>query len=136
MFLLDTNVISALRQRKRAPKALLKWAEETSSDEMYMSAVTLLELEIGTLLMERKDGAQGRVLRTWLERTIVPMFAGRILPVDESVARRCAALHVPDPHAERDAMLAATALVHEMTIVTRNVSDFELTGVEILNPWD
>ena len=136
MFLLDTNVISALRQRKKAPKSLLTWADRTSSDEMFMSAITLLELEIGTLSMERKDRAQGRVLRSWLDATIVPMFTERILPVDARIAKRCAALHVPDPRAERDAMIAATALVHGMTIVTRNVVDFAKTGVAIYNPWD
>lgn len=136
MFLLDTNVISALRQRRKAPKSLLQWADGTPSDEMYMSAVTLLELEIGTLLMERKDRAQGRVLRTWLDDTIVPMFTERILPIDASVARRCASLHVPDRKADRDALIAATALVHGMIVVTRNVADFVTTGVEIINPWD
>jgi len=136
MFILDTNVISALRRRRNAPKQLLTWAKETAHDVIYISVITLLELEIGILSMERKDVAQGRLLRTWLERTILPEFNGRILDVDSTIAMQCARLHVPDPRAERDALIAATALVHGMAIVTRNVSDFAGTGVQIVNPWD
>jgi predicted nucleic acid-binding protein len=76
------------------------------------------------------------VLRTWLDTLVLPEFDGRTLPVDTAVAQRCSRLHVPDPRAERDALIAATALVHGMTVVTRNVADFEPSGVPILNPWE
>jgi predicted nucleic acid-binding protein len=97
--------------------------------------ITSLELELGTLLAERRDRSRGKILRAWLDDHVLPAFADRILPVDTAVARRSAALHVPDPRPIRDALIAATALVHGMTVVTRNVSDFESTGARVVNPW-
>jgi predicted nucleic acid-binding protein len=105
-------------------------------ESLFLSSITVLELELGILLVERRDSAQGARLRRWLHQQILPTFADRILPVDTAVALRCAALHVPDPHAERDAMIAATALVHGLTVVARNISDFEGTGATTLNPWE
>jgi len=102
---------------------------------LYLSVISLLELERGVLQIHRRDTKQGSLLRTWMTKQVLPAFEGRILPVDVQVAFRCAALHVPDPRSERDALIAATALVHDMTIVTRNVADFEACGVPILNPW-
>jgi hypothetical protein len=102
---------------------------------IFISVITVLELEFGALSIDRKDKAQGLVLRSWIDNQILPRFEGRILPIDTAVAQRCAKLHVPDPRAERDALIAATALVHGMTIVTRNTADFEPTGVQIFNPW-
>jgi hypothetical protein len=88
------------------------------------------------LLVERRDRAQGKILRTWLEARVLPAFEDRILPIDTAVVRRCAPLHVPDPHTDRDALIAATALVHGLTVVTRNSSDFRRTGVKLVNPWE
>lgn len=102
---------------------------------VFLSAIAVLELEMGVLRMERRDTAQGALLRTWLERQVLPTFSGRILTVDTAVARRCAALHVPDRRSDRDALIAATAIVHGMTVVTRNTADFEPTRVAMLNPW-
>jgi len=136
MFVLDTNVVSELRRPLKAAPQVLAWAAATPLAHFYLSSITLLELELGILLMERKDAAQGAVLRMWLDRQVMPRFEGRILAVDSAVALRCASLHVPDPRAERDALIAATALVHGMTVVTRNVADFVATGVKLLNPWD
>lgn len=137
MFVLDTNVVSELRKAKsgRADPNVTAWAAGVVPASLYLSAITILELEAGVLLVERRDLAQGAVLRAWLERQVLAAFAGRVLAVDVAVAQRCARLHVPDPRAERDALIAATALVHGMTVVTRNVADFEPTGVAILNPW-
>jgi len=137
MYLLDTNVVSELRKAKvgKANKNVTKWAKSVSATSMFLSAITILELETGILLIERRDPAQGTLLRTWLDQHVLPAFSGRILAIDVAVAQRCAQLHVPNPHADRDALIAATALVHGMTVVTRNVADFESTGVEILNPW-
>jgi predicted nucleic acid-binding protein len=103
---------------------------------LHISAITILELEIGILQVQRRDARQGELLRTWFDTLVLPEFQGRILPVDTAVARSCARLHVPDPRAERDALIAATALVHGMTVVTRNLADFAPTGVPLLNPWD
>ena len=135
MFVLDTNVVSQLRRPEKADRKVLAWATMTPLASIFLSVVTLLELELGALSIARKDEAQGRVLRSWIDDQILPRFEGRMLAIDAAVALRCASLHVPDPRAERDALIAATALVHGMTIVTRNVADFERTGVQILNPW-
>lgn len=138
MFVLDTNVVSELRKAKsgKADPKVTAWATAQQPVGLYISAITVLELEMGILQVGRRDAAQGTLLRAWLEQHVLPAFSGRILPIDELVARRCAALHVPDPRSERDALIAATALVHGMTVVTRNVADFGATGVGLLNPWE
>jgi predicted nucleic acid-binding protein len=138
MFILDTNVISELRKVRlgRADANVVRWADSVEAVDLYISTITVQELEIGVLLAERRDPPQGAVLRTWLDQHVLPAFNGRILPVDTAVAQRSARLHVPDPRPLRDGLIAATALVHGMTVVTRNVSDFEPCGVAWLNPWD
>jgi toxin FitB len=136
MFVLDTNVLSELRQPRKSNPKVLAWALSQPVAAQFVSAITVLELELGVLQNERKDAAEGAVLRAWLDRKVLPQFAGRILPLDQAVALRCARLHVPDPRAERDAIIAATALVHGMTIVTRNAIDFEATGASVINPWN
>ncbi|MDO8296534.1 MAG: type II toxin-antitoxin system VapC family toxin [Caulobacter sp.] len=137
MFLLDTNVVSELRKAKRgrADTNVVVWTANTPTRDTFISAVTILELEMGVLIVGRRDPQQGRVLRRWMEDQVVAVFEDRILAVDEAVARRAAALHVPDPRPDRDALIAATALVHGMTVVTRNIGDFAPTGVSLLNPW-
>jgi predicted nucleic acid-binding protein len=135
MFLLDTNVISELRRPDKADARVLAWAAASPLAVFYLSAISVLELELGVLTLERRDAAQGQVLRAWLDGQILPQFEGRILPVDTAVALECARLHVPDPRSHRDAMIAATAMVHGMTVATRNVSDFAPTGVRTFNPW-
>lgn len=136
MFILDTNVVSALRRPERAAPRLVAWAASAPVADYFLSAITVLELELGVRLKERKDAAQGASLREWLEGQVLPRFEGRILCIDTAVARRCAVLHVPDPRAERDALIAATALVHGMTVATRNVADFAPSGVPTCNPWN
>ncbi len=135
MYLLDTNVVSELRRGVRADTRVRAWAEKTPLDHFWLSTISLLELEIGVLRMERRDSAQGVLLREWLEQWVLPQFQERMLGVDVNVARACAKLHVPDPRAERDAMIAATALTHGLTVVTRDTSDFEPMGVPVFNPW-
>lgn len=137
MYLLDTNVISELRKDSsgKAHENVIAWSKTVATDSLYISVITIMELEIGLLSVQRKDAIQGQLLRRWVDEQVVPVFARRIVPIDVAVAQCCAALHVPDPRSERDALIAATALVHGMTVVTRNVSDFESSGVKILNPW-
>lgn len=135
MFLLDTNVISELRRPDTADRTVVAWAGAIPAASFFLSAISILEIELGALLIARRDAAQGAVLRSWIDDQILPRFEARILAVDTAVAQRCARLHVPDPHAERDALIAATAMVHGLTVVTRNVADFESTGVALLNPW-
>jgi len=138
MYLLDTNVISELRKAKagKSNKHVTAWAKNISPSSLFISVITVLEIELGVLLVERRDPSQGAVLRSWLNAHVLPVFSERILNIDVAVAQRCAKLHVPNPKSDRDAIIAATALVHGMTVVTRNVSDFDQTGVEILNPWE
>jgi predicted nucleic acid-binding protein len=138
MYLLDTNVVSELRkiETSRADPRVKVWSKNQSLTATFLSVITIMELEQGALLMERRDLRQGAMLRVWLEGQILREFDGRVLPVDTQIARRCAALHVPDPFSYRDSLIAATALVHSMTVVTRNVSHFAHTGVKILNPWE
>jgi len=137
MYLLDTNVVSELRKAKagKADKNVIEWGCNVSADSLFLSVITILELEIGIQLVERRDPTQGVLLRAWLEGHVLLAFSGRILPVDVLVAQRCAKLHVPDPCSDRDALIAATALVHGMSVITRNIADFQTTGVELLNPW-
>lgn len=135
MFLLDTNVISELRRGKPKPSvAVRQWAARQPANRLYLSAITALELEIGVRRMERKDPAQGVALRTWCE-AVLRNFDGRVLPFNGLTALHCAGLHVPDPRSFRDSMIAATALEHGFTVVTRNVDDFTATGVGLINPW-
>jgi len=135
MFLLDTNVVSELRRPDKANRAVVAWAGAIPAASFFLSAISILEIEIGALLIGRRDAAQGAALRRWIDDQLLPRFEGRILAVDTAVAQRCARLHVPDPRAERDALIAATAMVHGLTIVTRNIADFEPTGVALLDPW-
>jgi predicted nucleic acid-binding protein len=138
MYLLDTNVVSEFRKSAdgRINKSVKRWADEISPDLMFISAISVLELEIGVLQIERRDKKQGLILRKWLNKSVLPAFLDRVLPIDVAVAQRCASLHVPNPKSERDALIAATAIEHRMTIVTRNVSDFSQSGVKIFDPWD
>jgi predicted nucleic acid-binding protein len=157
MLLLDTNVISELRKTAngRADPAVAAWAARQDPESTFISAVTVFEIEQGVLRMERRDRRQGAALRRWFEARVLPGFDGRILPFDTEVARRCAALHVPDPKPERDdeqvatspgggcavwgtahlVMIAATALVHGLTLATRNLADFRDMGAKLVDPW-
>lgn len=135
MFLLDTNVVSELRRPERANANVRAWASGTPAELYAISVVTVLELERGIVLVERRDAMQAAVLRRWLEREILTPLADRILSIDTAIARLCANLRVPDPRPERDALIAATALTLGLTVVTRNVGDFEPMGVTLINPW-
>lgn len=138
MFVLDTNVVSELRKARagKADGGVTDWASVTPPGQMFLSAITIHELEHGVLLAERADPQQGAVLRRWLDESVAAAFDQRVLAVDEVVARRAAALHVPDPAPFRDALIGATALTHRMAVVTRNVTDFErFEGLDVVNPW-
>ncbi len=137
MFLLDTNVVSEIRKvaSGRADAGVSEWSRAIDAELLHISTVTVQELEAGVLRIERRDPEQGLALRHWFERQVLPTFADRTLPVDTAVARRCASLHVPDPKPYRDSLIAATALVHGLTVVSRNASDFQADGLKVFNPW-
>jgi len=138
MYIVDTNVVSELRKVRlgKADPRVAAWAESVEAADLYLSVITVQELEIGILLTLRRSPEQGAIFRAWMDSHVLPAFAGRILPVDAAVALRSARLHVPTSRPVRDGLIAATALVHGMIVVTRNVGDFEPTGVGVLNPWD
>lgn len=137
IFLLDTNVVSELRKvaSRKANKQVELWATNTPGEQTYISAISVFEIERGVLLTERRDETQGQVLRHWLMDHVLNNYAERIIPISTSIAIRTAKLHVPDPMPAYDALIAATALEHGLTLVTRNTNDFERTGVKLLNPW-
>ena len=138
MFVLDTNIVSELRKVRsgKANLGVASWAEQVPSAELFISAITIHELEHGVLLMERSDPAQGAVLRAWLDQSVAAAFKSRVLPVDQRIARRAAGLHAPDPAPLRAALIGATALVHDMTVVTRDLEDFpRFDELDVLNPW-
>jgi predicted nucleic acid-binding protein len=136
-YVVDTNVLSEFRKigDGRADLNVMAWAATVDASDLYLSAITLMEIELGILRLERRDPAQGARLRVWFNERVLPEFADRILPVDEAVALCAARLHVPDPRSDRDAYVAATAMVHGMAVVTRNVGDFSAAPVTVLNPW-
>jgi hypothetical protein len=138
MYVLDTNVVSELRRAAsgKADEHVVSWASRIEPALAYISTVTAMELEIGVRLVERRDRSSGLVLRKWLGNDVHGAFEGRILPVDVEVARVAAALHIPDPAPVSDALIAATALVHSMSVVTRDASDFSrFSGLSVINPW-
>ncbi len=138
MYVIDTIVVSELRKvaAGKADPNVSAWMQSVDASDLFVSVITLMELELGVLAVERKDAKQRAMLRSWLEQRVLPEFSGRTLTVDTQAALRCARLHVPDKRSERDALIAATALCHGMTVVTRNVADFEPMKVDLINPWD
>jgi predicted nucleic acid-binding protein len=133
-FLLDTNVVSELRRPTHADARVLAWSRSVPAADLYLSAITVLEIEQGALMAMRRDTKKGRIFLMWLHDQILPAFKDRVLPIDCAVALCCAKLHVPNPKSERDALIAATAISHGLRVVTRNVVDFKPMGVDVLNP--
>lgn len=138
MLLLDTNVVSELRKvaSGKADPNVAIWNETIDPAETFISSVVLHELEIGVRLMEYNDSIAGKILRNWLENTVIETFFGRILPLDGAAAVQAAKWHVPNPKPINDAYIAAVAFTRGMTLVTRNVKDFEGMGVALVNPWN
>ncbi|CUX62260.1 type II toxin-antitoxin system VapC family toxin [Agrobacterium tumefaciens] len=136
-YLLDTNVVSELRKvgDGKADLNVTTWLGAKDSRDLYISAITILELERGILSIQRRDIEQGSRLRTWMDSRVRPEFAERMISIDEAIATRCAHLHIPDRRNEADALIAATAIVHGLVVVTRNIHDFQGTGVVLVDPW-
>ncbi len=137
-FIVDTNVISEFRKAAsgKCHPSVKNWVETVDPKEMYLSVITMMELEVGYLSLRRRDPFQAARVKTWISDYIPRVFEDRVLVFDDAVALVCAGLHVPDKRPERDAIIAATALHHDLTVVTRNIRDFLGTGVRMLNPWE
>lgn len=133
-YLLDTNVLSELRKGQRAHPSVVRWSGSARLGDQYISVLVIGEISRGIELTRRRDLQQFTVLEKWFENVLLD-FAGRIVPVDLQVARRWAQLGIPDPVPVIDGFLAATALVHEMTLVTRDRRGVARTGVRILDPF-
>ena len=134
-FLLDTNVISELRKQDRADSAVRQWIRDHADAEFWLSVLVIGELRRGIEMINRRDERSAASLSTWLV-SIVNDFEDRILPITMAVAQRWARVTVPDPVPVIDGLLAATAIEHRLTLVTRNVADVERTGVTVVNPFD
>ena len=134
-FVLDTNVISELRKGSRADAHVVAWVDNHDFNAFYISVITLFELEMGVRRKERSDPVQGKALRQWLDRLREDVFVERILPISTQTALINASLNVPDLHQSADSWIAATAIEHNMAVVTRNVKDFHAIDVEVINPW-
>lgn len=135
-YLLDTNVVSELRKRPgKIDENVAAWGAALDADQQFLSVITVFEVELGIQQVERRDEAQARVLRRWLDTSVIAAFKRRTLVLDQEIARCAAGLHVPDPRPERDAYIGATALIHGLAVATRNVGDFEPMGVPVVNPW-
>ena len=136
VFLLDTNVVSELRPGKPGQSAEVRaWAAKQPVSRLFISSITVLELELGVLRLERRTPPEGGTLRAWLTQ-LRDGFQDRILPFSARTAELCAGLHVPDRKSERDAMIGATALEHGFALVTRNVRDFSAMALQLVNPWE
>lgn len=137
MYLLDTNILSETRKIRtgRANQGVIDWLAETPEHLLHVNVVVLMEVERGVLAMEKKDARQGEVLRRWFSQVVLPAFAQRTFAVDAETARICARLHIPDLAPENDAWIAATAIQHNLILVTRNTDDFARTGARLLNPF-
>lgn len=134
MYLLDTNVVSQFH-KPQPDQGVLAWVAGQDETDLFISVITVMEIEIGIKRLERRDPEQASRLQRWLDQAVLGGFEGRIEPIDLDVARRCAASHVPDPAPERDALIAATAASRGFTVATRNDRDFRRLGIPVLNPF-
>jgi predicted nucleic acid-binding protein len=134
-FLLDTNVLSEARKGKRCDERVARWLARHAEDPQYTSSICIMEIRYGIELLRRKQARSAEQLDDWFESKLKPVFNERILSVDMKVAEACGRLHAKRPRSFRDALIGATALCHQLAMVTRNSKDFADMDVTIINPW-
>lgn len=134
-FLLDTNVLSEIRKGRNGNDGVRRWASSEDEVHFALSVISIKEIEYGILSKLRSDPDQSIIFRLWLDHHLLPRYADRILDVNVEVAQRAAAFDVPDPRPVADGLIAATAIVHNLTVVTGNVRHFRPMGVPLLNPF-
>ena len=133
-YLLDTNVVSALRVHGRNP-TVEAWAASVALTDQFIAATTVAEIERGVAALERSDTEQGAVLRRWFDDRVLPAFADRVLPFDLAAARVLATFRVPEHAPLDDALIAAVARSNDLVVATRNTKHFEPLDVHLINPW-
>ena len=136
MYLLDTSVLSVLRSPGEEDAKLVAWASQQQTFNLYVSSISILELKLAILQKRKISPGEGEVLNTWLQKQVLQGFKGRVVAFDGEMAEYCAALHVPNPKSERDAMIAATCLVKNLSLVTRHPSDYKHIKIQTINPWE
>lgn len=134
-YVLDTNVVSALRVRGRNPD-VEAWAASIPVVDLYVTATTITEIERGVVAKERSDAQQGTILRRWFDEHVLPTFTDRVLPFDLPAARILANYRVPEHAPFDDALIAAIAQSNDMIVATRNTKHFEPLGTPCINPWE
>ena len=136
MYLLDTSVLSVLRSPGEEDAKLVAWASQQQTFNLYVSSISILELKLAILQKRKISPGEGEVLNTWLQKQVLQGFKGWVVAFDGEMAEYCAALHVPNPKSERDAMIAATCLVKNLSLVTRHPLDYKHIKIQTIKPWE
>lgn len=135
-YLIDTNVISELRKADRCDPQVAAWQNSISGEELFASAISMMEIRRGVLNAKRTNAEFAKLLEEWYEGQVKLAFLGRVLSVDLAIAERCSELMNNRSRGMADALIASTAYEHDLILATRNIADFSDTGIEVVNPWD